>query len=449
MTAGRVVAIVMIFILATMGWFVLAGSLELRSNTSDERLGDAVSGLWGSPQRQLAPAFRMGTGQYARQLEIAGSDLSAKIALNQRRKGLLWYATYVVDFGATYKVANPGSVPASATMRFTFPDSNGTYDGFAVRVNGTEVPVRYENGEALASFSIPGSRTVAVATGYRTNGLDSWEYAPSPSGVGVVKDFRLRMTTDFDRVDYPSDGVSPTRAERSAKGWDLTWSYGSIVSGHPIGLVMPKPLNPGPLVSRITFFAPVSLVFFFVALLLLTATSGVRLHPMHYAFLASAFFAFHLLLAYLADQVDINLAFAIGAATSVALAVGYLRVVVGKNRALAEIAVSQFLFLVLFSYSFFFEGFTGLAVTIGAVLTLAYFMVKTAHLDWEEVFAKRKPQFDWGQPSTVGGQPAQPYPQYAQQVAGTQEPGPRNEGAPSTAPQGSAEGEPPSSTPRP
>lgn len=407
MTAGRVVAIIMIFIVATAGWFVLGGSLEFRSQSSDERLGDAVSGLWGSSQRQNAPDFRLTTGG-SRKLEVAGSDISAKFDLSQRRKGLLWYATYVVDFKATYKVTNPGSEPTSATMKFAFPDTNGTYDGFAVRVNGAEVPVRYEDGTAVATFSIPGGATVAVATGYKTNGLDSWEYAPSPGGVGVVKDFRLHMATNFDRIDYPKDGVSPTRAVRSGNGWDLTWAYGSIVSGHPIGLVMPKPLNPGPLVSRITFFAPVSLVFFFVALLLLTATSGVRLHPMHYAFLASAFFAFHLLLAYLADQIDINLAFVIGALASVGLVVGYLRVVVGKNRALAEIAVSQFLFLVLFSYSFFFEGITGLAVTIGAVLTLAYFMVKTAHLDWEEVFAKRKPQFEW--PAPQGQQMQQPAP---------------------------------------
>ncbi|MEI6526412.1 MAG: hypothetical protein WCP62_10315, partial [Planctomycetota bacterium] len=54
----------------------------------------------------------------------------------------------------------------------------------------------------------------------------------------------------------------------------------------------------------ITAFAPVSLLFFFAALILLTATSGIRLHPVHYGFLAAAFFAFDLLLAYLADQLS-------------------------------------------------------------------------------------------------------------------------------------------------
>ena len=41
----------------------------------------------------------------------------------------------------------------------------------------------------------------------------------------------------------------------------------------------------------------------------------------------------------------------------------------------------------LFSYAFFFEGMTGLAITIGAVLTLFVLMQMTARVSWDEVFA--------------------------------------------------------------
>lgn len=389
MTGKRLFAIIVIFVLASAAWLALAGSVQVRTTTTGDRLGDAVGGLWGSPQTQRAPSFH-GTGP-AGSLDLVGSDISAHFKLAQRRKGLMWYATYVVDFGAAYRVRNPASTATTATMLFGFPDPAGTYDGFAVKVNGAEVPVKYTDGKAEAQFVIPAGATAAVATGYRTNGMERWVYEPSPDGVGVVRNFRLAMLTDFAKIDYPADGVSPTSAEKVDDGWKLTWQYTSVVSGRPIGLVMPAPMNPGPLVARITAFAPVSLLFFFAALVLLTATSGVKVHPVHYGFLAAAFFAFDLLLAYLADQIDINLAFLIAAATSVALVVFYLLVVVGKSRALVEIAISQFVFLVLFSYSFFFQGFTGLAITIGAVLTLAYFMFKTAHVDWEAVFPKKQP----------------------------------------------------------
>jgi hypothetical protein len=206
--------------------------------------------------------------------------------------------------------------------------------------------------------------------------------------VAVLKDFTLAMRTDFTQVDYPDNGVSPTGQPSTPTGRVLVWHYDRVVSGRPIGIIMPRPLNPGPIVSRITFFAPVSLLFFFAALVILTATGGVRLHPMHYVFLAAAFFAFDLLLAYLADQININVAFAIAAAVSVLLVIGYLRVVVGWNRVLVEIAVSQFVFLVLFSYSFFLQGLTGLAITVGSVVTLAFFMWKTARVDWNTVFAR-------------------------------------------------------------
>ena len=392
MSGKRLFAIVVIFVLASAAWLVLAGSVQLRTTSTGDRLGDSVGGLWGSAQTQQAPVFEYTPASSANSLAISGSDISAAFKLNQRRKGLLWYATYVVDFQAAYKVSNPVAQPIQATMIFSFPDSGGTYDGFAVKVAGADVPVEYRDGKASATFTIPPSATATVVTGYKTNGMERWVYVPSPGGVGVVRDFSLKMNTDFGQIDYPADGVSPTSATRADDGWNLAWTYSSVVSGRPIGLVMPVPPNPGPLVARITAFAPVSLLFFFAALILLTATSGIRLHPVHYGFLAAAFFAFDLLLAYLADQIDINIAFAIAAATSVALVVGYLLVVVGKNRALVEIAISQFVFLVLFSYSFFFAGFTGLAITIGAVVTLAYFMAKTARVDWDSVFPKKPPR---------------------------------------------------------
>jgi inner membrane protein involved in colicin E2 resistance len=107
---------------------------------------------------------------------------------------------------------------------------------------------------------------------------------------------------------------------------------------------------------------------------------------MNYFFLACAFFAFHLLLAYLADHVSIHAAFAISAIVSVGLVASYLRLVVSTRFAVLESGVAQLIYLVLFSYAFFFEGFTGLAVTIGAVVTLFVVMQMTGKIRWQEKF---------------------------------------------------------------
>src|SRR4029079_8533584 len=126
----------------------------------------------------------------------------------------------------------------------------------------------------------------------------------------------------------------------------------------------------GPVAGRISFFAPVSLLFFFCLIFIITTLKKIDLHPTHYFFLAASFFAFHLLLAYLVDHISIHVAFAICSAVSIFLVVSYLRIVAGRRFAFVEAALTQLVYLVGFSYAFFFQGFTGLAVTIGAIVTL-------------------------------------------------------------------------------
>ena len=51
--------------------------------------------------------------------------------------------------------------------------------------------------------------------------------------------------------------------------------------------------------------------------------------------------------------------------------------------------LAQMVFLVLLSYAFFFEGYTGLTVTVGAVVTLFVLMQLTGRVDWAEVLERR------------------------------------------------------------
>jgi inner membrane protein involved in colicin E2 resistance len=150
---------------------------------------------------------------------------------------------------------------------------------------------------------------------------------------------------------------------------------------------MPEKLQPGPLAGQISYFAPVSLLFFFFLMFIITTIRNIELHPMNYFFLASAFFAFHLLLAYLVDHISIHAAFVISSIVSVFLVVSYLRLVVGMRFAAVEAGGAQLVYLVLFSYAFFFKGYTGLAVTIGAIITLFVVMQLTGRIRWAEKFA--------------------------------------------------------------
>ena len=151
---------------------------------------------------------------------------------------------------------------------------------------------------------------------------------------------------------------------------------------------MPSVANPGPVASRMSFFAPVSLLFFFSVLVLMGMVWRISLHPMNYFFLAAGCFAFQLLFAYLVDLIPVALAFGISAAVSLALVCGYLLAVTGRRFAQLG-ALAQFAYMILFSYSFFFEGLTGLTITIGAIVTLALLMGATARVNWAEKFGAK------------------------------------------------------------
>ena len=122
-------------------------------------------------------------------------------------------------------------------------------------------------------------------------------------------------------------------------------------------------------------------------MLIITTMRGIELHPMNYFFLAAGFFSFHLLLAYLVDHVSIHVAFVISSIVSVFLVISYLRLVIVIQFASREAALAQFIYLVAFSYAFFLKGFTGLAITIGSVVTLFVVMQVTGRIRWTDKFA--------------------------------------------------------------
>ena len=80
----------------------------------------------------------------------------------------------------------------------------------------------------------------------------------------------------------------------------------------------------------------------------------------------------------------------LSSAVSVFLVVTYLRLVVGMKFAAVEAGLSQLVYLVLFSYAFFFKGFTGLSITIGSIITLFVVMQMTGRIRWADKFQSSK-----------------------------------------------------------
>ena len=421
MTIPRLFAIGFIYCCTAVAWSTLGASLVARTGESDERLAKEVAQLWGGRHEQVAPTAavdrprqvqervqeRDGKGQVVTRevsrtvvdrvpLPLDASRVRVDLALDQRRKGLLWYATYGVGFTGTYRLHNPDAEERTVRAHFAFPSPSALYDGFALQVDGRDLGSVSDlsQGIDVSTRLAPGAAST-MEVRYRSRGLGAWTYAFAPTGIAQVRDFTMDMRTDFDRIDFPAGTISPSTKTRDGAGWRLGWRFDSLVTGQRLGMDPPARINPGPLAARITFFAPVSLLFFFAVMVVLGVLQRQALHPVNYFFLAAAFFAFHLLLAYLVDHLNVHASFLLAAATSVFLVVSYLRMVGGWRFAVLQAGAAQVVFLVLFSYAFFFEGYVGLTVTVGAVITLFVLMQMTGRVKWDDALlpglAQRQP----------------------------------------------------------
>jgi len=446
----RIMALAFIIVCSSVAWEYLSSVMEDRTNEKSYAMSDAVGGLWGTEHSQAAPlvwiewvvekkeemsekekhayikekqeeenlkakrqrrkARRVKVAEkefiktikepHSDSIELSGSDIRVDLDLEHRKKGLLWFSTYTVDFQADYKIENPVEHPVTVTMTFPFPSQSAVYDNLKVMAPGrddleyhAERNDQKNSDPVVASFTMDPNSSQAVKFMYQSRGLDQWTYRFGGNSE-IIKDFKLSMTTNFEAIDFPRNSISPDRKEKleDGPGWELVWEKESLVSAFQIGMVMPRLLNPGPLASAMSGHAPVSLLFFFFVIFLLQVLRGIKVHPMNYFFLAASFFAFNLLFSYLVDHVDIKLAFAVSSAVSILLVVSYLSRMAGIRFAFLGAGISQLIFQVMFSFAHFFEGYTGLSITVGAIFTLAVVMHMTARIDWEDKFKDS----EWG-----------------------------------------------------
>jgi hypothetical protein len=388
MTVLRLFAILFITACTTVAWFLLGTALNVRTSQSGMSAAQSVLGGWGPPIVQGHPQAwyqSPGTGDGKAWIRPTGSEVDISLAYEPRQKGLLWYRTFAAGFRGEYAFTNPTPIPQTIYVQFSLPSADAGYNEFSFTLNGKPTTANVTGKTPITEAAVVeagGTATLMVA--YKTRGLDRWTYSFGPESR--VQNFLLHMGADFEEIDFPAG--SPTERKRSGRGWDLVCSYPDEIGARPVSMDMPKVLNPGPVASRIAFFAPVSLVFFFSVLVVVCLIQKVDLHPMNFFFLAAGCFAFQLLFAYLVDVIPLGIAFFLSSAVSLVMVSGYLFLARGARLAKFA-AASQFAYMVLFSYSFFFDGLTGLTITIGAIITLGILMVTTAKVNWSEKFSRR------------------------------------------------------------
>lgn len=430
----RLFGIGAVYGVALVAWLVLGGVTQRRTVSQSEKLNDAVSNLWGAPQTQAAPeltfyaegevprtvdvpvpADTMGPtmvvdGQVAPVLTAAdGSKFVRKTKLPEglvmsltstvldvalhsdpRRKGLVWYALYDVQFESTYTYRHREARAGDLRIDLRLPTTSALYDELVFEVNGTDRREALDPKAGVFTLRVPVKQgeEVKFRLSYKSRGADEWSYRPAV-GVQRLENFALKMRTDFAAIDFPERTLSPSTRSSKGGGWELEWLFRATVTGQGMGMTMPRHVQPGELAAALSFSAPVSLLFFFVVLFVLATIRGLEIHPINYLFVACAFFAFHLLFTYSVDHLPVPLAFTLCSVVSMGLVVSYLRLVVSTRFALRETALAQLLYLIVFSLAHFWDGFTGLTITALAIGTLFVLMQMTGRIQWREVLGRK------------------------------------------------------------
>ena len=392
MKPAHLITIAVIFVCTTIAWWLLGGVITQRTAHVGDQTGDDVSGRWGPQLMQKHPAARyISSAGSTMLLQPAKSEVKIQLAYQPVKMGLLWQRTYSVKFEGAYTFTNTTAITQTLNVGFDLPAGKTLLDKIRFTLGeGTSARrsvAAPQDGMISDNVQLAPGESIPVSVSYECRGMNFWGY--TFADASRIRDFNLAMNTDFNDVNFPIS--SPTDRKPTEKGMEVIWKYEDAISAPGISLEMPRELNAGPVAAQISFYAPLSLLLFFIVIIITATSRGVSLHPVNYFFLAAGFFAFPLLFSYMLDVVPVHLSFAIAAASSLLLVCGYLRAAAGGF--VFRVAVlAQTAYMVLFSYSFFFKGLTGLTLTVGGIVTLGVLMALTAKVDWSQKLGAVSPR---------------------------------------------------------
>lgn len=371
-----------------LGVLLITGALAVRvvdrGSFADSDMRRDVMDRWGAPIEQPSPSVRyVASGAVfgeLRPLALDKQDVTVEAAMNYRKRGLVYFSGFDFTLAGAFEVHNPE--PADIDLAFVFPmqmrSNQVLLSDLTFQVNGKPAPVELaEDASKLVwtGRARPGEK-LRFEIGYRGRGLDSFVWRLDPASR--VNDFQLRFQfRGGANYDYPPEVVPASRVEPAAQGAALTWTFPSLESGVPVGLVLPSQQSFDHIISTSSLRAWAFWLVLFLGAVLLFAAAGRELRLLEVTLLASSYAITFPLLGYLAAVMPF------WAATVLALGIGcgLLVLVAGllASRGSAKIMAGlAFLTLVVPLLAVILEGFTGLIYTLEATAVLVTLVVLVA-----------------------------------------------------------------------
>ncbi|MCR9143928.1 MAG: hypothetical protein NXI24_16905 [bacterium] len=396
-------ALIGVFFVGFSGASLVIGlRIDDRHASTYSRSLKAVQQIWGGSIRQFPPDFTYDESQrqeytnektgkvetrnitVARNVGIESQDLKVQVASNIRQKGLLKFAGYGLEFDGEYIVRNRENSARDFDFSFQLPEYAGNITGIKITLDERPytADTNLADGFQWSGVLRPGEER-RFRIQYQAKGTDRFDYLLGANQLEVGR-LHFDLTTDFTDYRIPEEAMGPTEQAADDQGAKLIWKSENLVTGQNIALRFEIPGNYGKIASKLFFYAPLALLLFTGFLLIAGAAKGVRLHPMHFLFLMTAFFVFYLFGSYIISFVHILLGIGLALALSTGIMLYYAHLIRKGEEFFQSVAFGAAMFQWIFSIAFFFPAYTGLMITLAAIIALVALMRATASIEWED-----------------------------------------------------------------
>lgn len=375
--------------------------IDDRHSSTYTRSLKAVQQIWGGAIIQYPPTFTYAeaetreytnekTGkvesrqiQVARDVGIQTQNVRVNVTSNIRQKGLLKFAGYGLEFDGEYVIRNRESGARIFRFNFALPENAGNITGIEILLADQPHTADTNLADGFQWYGVlrPGEER-HFRIKYQANGTDRFDYLLGANQLEVGQlDFKL--TTDFSDYRIPEEAMAPGQEAADDQQTKIEWASKNLVTGQNIALRFLIEGNYGKVASKLFFYAPLALLLFTGFLLIMNAAKDVRLHPMHFLFLMTGFFVFYLFGSYIISFVHILLGIGLALGLSTGIMLYYAYLIRKGDEFFQSVAFGTAMFQWIFSIAFFFPAYTGLMITLAAIISLVALMRATATIDWE------------------------------------------------------------------
>ena len=384
------------FLLALFATLFCAGVISLqitdRAGFADSELKRDVMERWGAPIEQPVPSVRYvesgAVFNTLRPLALAKQRISVDAQMNYRKRGLVYFSGFQFAFQGHYLAENPE--PKDIDAVFVFPirmqKNQVLLSDLSFAVDGKPVPLKLsaDNDKLLWTGRLKAGQSVAFDIAFGGRGLDVFSYVLDP-GL-PVKDFELTFRVQGGRnYDYPGGVVPASEVQAADDLVTLRWSFRSLESGVPVGLILPSEQSYDATIATILRRGWLPFLLLWAGLVILFLNEGRRMGLVQALLLTAGHALFYILLAYLAAFMHFLLALGLSLLLVHTALTLYLRALLSPKAGWIALGLCAACLLVP-SLAVVLQGYTGLIYTVEITLGVVAAMALTTRAGFSRLF---------------------------------------------------------------